>query len=468
MKSFEIKPTDENIRDTFLSNTIGRTADVCSFVKLLSSFDGTVTIGIDGKWGTGKTFFVKQTKMVLDSLNSNIPIYDSAEAGKVRDCFTKESKLNLQDVQPIVTAYYDAWQHDDEDDPVLSLMYEIMKDNYNNFDINNKKNWSDILASIAEVLSNRNIGDLIKNLKGKDYFEAQRDNEELDCIIDNFFKSFLPERGNRLVVFVDELDRCAPTYAVKLLERIKHYFSSDYITFVFSVNFGELQNTVKSFYGVQFDACRYMDRFFDIRMELPPIDMNKYVENLGLYGHRNLRETVCAEIIRQMNLGMREASRFLHMSKIAAYKYTDGNAYERQRFWSHDDGTSNLIGFCVIVPIALGLKITDSNAYDDFITGKDYLWLIKILTSETLGDWVTSSLLSDNEAYKKIEGKTLVTEEQKIKSLYDAIFVKTYENGKEYQTTIGKAVFEKGFKNSILKAIGFVSPYTDYSEVKEE
>ena len=37
-----------------------------------------------------------------------------------------------ESISPIVTAYYDAWQHDDEEDPILSLLYEIMKENYNN------------------------------------------------------------------------------------------------------------------------------------------------------------------------------------------------------------------------------------------------------------------------------------------------------------------------------------------------
>ncbi len=334
MRSFELKPTFENLKETFLNDSIGRSGDVCAFAKLLLSMEGSVSLGIDGKWGTGKTFYVTQTKMVLDSLNPNVPLYSKDGMDKIRDYFSKISKQDLQNVPPVVTVYYDAWQHDDEEDPVLSLLYEIMRDNYDNADFNNKRDWSTILASVAEALSGRNIGDLVKNLKGKDYFEAQKDKEELDMLIDSFFKSLLPERGNRLIVFIDELDRCKPTYAVKLLERIKHYFALDSITFVFSVNFGELENTVRNFYGERFDACRYMDRFFDIRLELTPIDMSKYVSSLGLYGHKNMRETVCAEVIRQMNLGMRETSRFLQMSKIAAYKYTD-EAHMRNKGFGH-------------------------------------------------------------------------------------------------------------------------------------
>lgn len=463
MKSFELKPTFDNLKTTFLDDSIGRTADVCEFANMLTGIEGALSLGIDGKWGTGKTFFVTQTRMVLDSLNPNVHSYSLEGMDKIRDCFKKNSKQDLRSIPPMVTVYYDAWQHDDEEDPILSLLYEIMKENHDNKDIHNKKDWSMILASVAEVLSGRNISELVKNAKGKDIFEEQKYKEELELIIDNFFKSFLPEQGNRLIVFIDELDRCKPLYAVKLLERIKHYFALDYITFVFSVNFRELENTVRNYYGEHFDACRYMDRFFDIRLELSPIDMDKYVSNLGLYGNKNMRETVCTEVIRQMQLSMRETSRFLQMSKIAAYKYTDGNTYEKQRFWSRDDGASSLIGFCVIVPIAMGLKMTNSLEYDEFISGKSVKWLDKILASESLSGWVTGLLLDNDESYVKIEGKTIVSESDKIKEVYEAIFVKTYEHGNEYETRVGKAIFEKGFKGDILKAMGFISKYTDYS-----
>lgn len=213
-----------------------------------------------------------------------------------------------------------------------------------------------------------------------------------------------------------------------MLERIKHYFAVDNITFVFSVNFRELENTVRSFYGEHFDACRYMDRFFDIRIDLTPIDMSKYISTLGIYGSKNMRETVCTEVIRQMNLGMRETSRFLQISKMAAYKYTEGSSYEKQRFGLHDDGSSFLIGFCVIVPIAIGLKMTNSVDYDEFISGKSGKWLERILTSEALKYWVTNPLLKENESYTKTEGKTLVAESDKIREVYEAMFMVRHES----------------------------------------
>ena len=75
------------------------------------------------------------------------------------------------------------------------------------------------------------------------------------------------ERGNKLVIFIDELDRCNPAYAVKLLEQIKHYMEDDRIIFVFSVNINQLQHTIKHYYGNNFNATKYLDRFFLINFK---------------------------------------------------------------------------------------------------------------------------------------------------------------------------------------------------------
>lgn len=66
MKSFELKATRENIVNTFANNTLGRNADIGHFINLLNAMEGPCSIALDGAWGSGKTFFVKQVKLVLD------------------------------------------------------------------------------------------------------------------------------------------------------------------------------------------------------------------------------------------------------------------------------------------------------------------------------------------------------------------------------------------------------------------
>ncbi len=457
MKKINLEPNNTNLINAFTSDSIGRSEDICSFVNLLRNIEGSFSLGIDGRWGTGKTFFVKQTKLVLDAFNPNVQMEDIAISDRIKKkYFELNNKEN--EFEPIVTAYYDAWQHDDEEEPVLSLLYEIMKDNYNNISIDRIKSWGDILASVADAVSGRSISNIIKEFKGKYIFENQKQNEEIYQLIEKFFKSFLVERGNKLVIFIDELDRCSPIYAVKLFERIKHFFMCENVIFVFSINFRELQNTIKNFYGGDFDACRYLDRFFDTRMELPPIEIERYISSIGYNRGRNLRTNVCNEVIKQMNLGMREISSYLQFSKICAYKYTDTN----NRYITRDDGSANLFCFSIIVPIALGLKMVSSEDYDDFINGRNSVWLERIILSDTFDNYIVRCLLNKDEEYQKIDGKNQVGIKQKIQDVYDAIFVKDYSELRDYETEIGRAIFDREHRKRILKAIALVSPYTDY------
>lgn len=102
---------------------------------------------------------------------------------------------------------------------------------------------------------------LLNLAKATDPLAKIREQRNIHEQISEFFSSLLKERGNRLVILIDELDRCKPSYAACLLERIKHFFNNDSVTFVFSVNLSELQHTIKQHYGRDFDAYRYLGRF---------------------------------------------------------------------------------------------------------------------------------------------------------------------------------------------------------------
>ena len=86
------------------------------------------------------------------------------------------------------------------------------------------------------------------------------------------------EKRRPLVVFIDELDRCRPTYAIELLEVAKHLFAVDGVVFVLGVNRSELAKSVKAVYGDAFDAEGYLHRFFDVDIRLPNPDRKKFID----------------------------------------------------------------------------------------------------------------------------------------------------------------------------------------------
>src|SRR5699024_3764764 len=113
-----------------------------------------------------------------------------------------------------------------------------------------EKESTDVIDKIASVLdiinvfSNGSIKELVSTFKGKDAMPEITTMENLKDTLNTLLDKLLAEHGDKLIIFVDELDRCNPLYAIKLLERIKHFFDHENIIFVFSVNIQELTNTI--------------------------------------------------------------------------------------------------------------------------------------------------------------------------------------------------------------------------------
>lgn len=66
-----------------------------------------------------------------------------------------------------------------------------------------------------------------------------------------------------IIIIVDELDRCRPTYAIKLLEEIKHLFDVPGLVFVFGLFEQQLARSISGAYGPNFDGSTYLRRFIN-------------------------------------------------------------------------------------------------------------------------------------------------------------------------------------------------------------
>lgn len=89
-----------------------------------------------------------------------------------------------------------------------------------------------------------------------------------------------------LVIIIDELDRCKPTYAVEIIEKIKHLFSVKNVVFVLVMHKKQLEEAVKSVYGVNIDACTYLQKFINIETILPKIISGIYVNDIKTYSQK--------------------------------------------------------------------------------------------------------------------------------------------------------------------------------------
>ncbi|TOM29984.1 hypothetical protein CGH78_24710, partial [Vibrio parahaemolyticus] len=92
--------------------------------------------------------------------------------------------------------------------------------------------------------------------------------------------------GKPLVVIIDELDRCRPTYAVELIEKVKHLFSVKNVVFLLVMHRQQLEVAVKSVYGPDIDAHTYLQKFINLETTLPRISQNIYSREIDNYCDR--------------------------------------------------------------------------------------------------------------------------------------------------------------------------------------
>lgn len=458
MKSYELKPTTENLFQTFVGDRIDRDRDIWSFCRILNNVEDSCSIAIDGAWGSGKTFFVKQVKMVLEAHNpfSICTEMNPTQIENIQNTWKVLCGQNTIELQPQVCVYYDAWENDNDSDPVLSLVYSILRTADTNHKFSENSTALTKAAAILDCFSGKNFSAAVESFMKNTILDELRSKKDVESNIKEFLDELLPERGNRLVVFVDELDRCKPTFAVQLLERIKHYFDNDRITFVFSINANELEHTIKKHYGNGFDSGRYLDRFFDLRMSLPAPNMDKFFHSIG-FDISSYWYDICSRAFIEANdLSMREIARYIHSINIAASKYL------RDRSFYDDSGVQKAM--MTVLPVLIGLKVINANQYEMFISGQNVKPLIDV--AQRVPEGCFGFLLSSKEYYSGTQptenSKVVEVQlEERVTQYYNLLFCSNAKDAKYGYIQSGSIHFESHVPDTLLRAASFLSAYTD-------
>ncbi len=161
--------------------------------------------------------------------------------------------------------------------------------------------------------------------------DNSRDNDDsiktrIDKLQSTLHKCIRNKSQNKVVVIVDELDRCKPTFAIQLPEVVKHLFNVKGLVFIFSLNIGKLQHCVKTVYGQGFDAIDYLGRFFDYVSILPKGNDKKLMEKYAKeYELPDSAEYYA--LCKQFSLTPREmkglCSSFYYLNKYSLEGYPD-------------------------------------------------------------------------------------------------------------------------------------------------
>lgn len=414
---YEMELSQENIEKTLIDDVLGRNDSIFNFLKLIYSIKDKCTVSIDGDWGTGKTFFVKQIELVMNLLNSEKEIDLKPKLKSLID--KKKNKLKNLGINTYGNTraiYYNACEYDYFTDPIITIIADIIKNNSEIY-FENPEQKKSIGEKLDKFISTFKFGVNFQNGVGLEIQKECKDEDKdiLDSIIiskqiEENFKSLLEEllieKSNRLVIFIDELDRSNPIFTVKLFEKIKYFFNDDRFIFVFSTNLNQLQYTIEKYYGDKFNGSYYLQKFFDYQLELPEIDLNKYIDysiNLISVNSDKYMDTAILEILKYKKFYLRDCNKFFQLLKLK---------YEELKCLGANLSYFLFIG--ILFPVLLAVKIKDINEYRKIKSGKGKEEFCNIVSNcETITFAIKS--LTNNSPVNRNE----------IEELYEFMFIHT-------------------------------------------
>ncbi len=273
------KEEDFTLYETgFEGDLLERKASGQALSNLVEQIDDPMVIALDGGWGTGKSWFLKRW----------VGQHRTDHKGKAR------------------TVYFDAFAHDYLDSPLVALTAVLTKEltkegtpAAGKID-KLKKTAFKALPGLTKLGANLATGFAVKALDDTGDVLAEAIGGAVEGSSDAFWQSVADQQTameefatalkaltltdgedspRKLVIVVDELDRCRPDYALSLLEVIKHFFTVDHVHFVLGVNLRELENMVKVRYGTREGAELYLQKFVTLTMDLPEMDVRVSLKN---------------------------------------------------------------------------------------------------------------------------------------------------------------------------------------------
>lgn len=275
-----------DIDNPFKDDQLQREEEIRNLTALFDIVDNQMVLAINSQWGTGKTTFLKMWNQYLKN-------------------------------DGYKTIFFNAWENDYVEEPFIAFVDEI-RESIN--DENKIRGFMEKAKDVGLALVKQSPKMLSKAIKSKTGFDSEEiisDDEVTQIIsdkinnynkhkksIDKFkkelekiaFKEF-EENKKPMIIFVDELDRCRPDYAINLLERIKHFFNVQNIIFVLGIDKEALSNSIKVIYGEQIDVNGYLAKFIDLEYRIKCSSIQEYIEYLlGKYGFEEMYKRRRVEI----------------------------------------------------------------------------------------------------------------------------------------------------------------------------
>ena len=234
--------------------------------------------GIDGAWGSGKTF-------VLEKFEEKL----------------KEFQLEETAGDKYYVFHYDCWKYDYYEEPAIAIIAAMLDEIDRELSLFSKdvENAGKVAVETVRTTLKKIASELCKNKIGIDLVEVaseildKTDKEKVKDFDSLYgFKKALEEtrkgmqeiaKDKTVVIVVDELDRCLPTYSIKVLERLHHIFNGlDNVIVIVSMDKSQLEHSIKAIYG-DIDVDVYLRKFISFKVSLDNGVASQYAEKYSEY-----------------------------------------------------------------------------------------------------------------------------------------------------------------------------------------
>lgn len=264
----------------FESDSLNIKPHADALTNFIERCDTPITIGIQGEWGSGKTSLLN---LIENNLDGNNPEHE-ANKGK------------------FLQIWVNAWEHSllsKPEETLLKIVNQIINDMVAELDKGDsakeqiKSKFSVLAKGALRVATSAVAGDeatkVVDELIGDNSNVISELKDQLDSLAKTINENNKGKtaRYEKIVIYVDDLDRIDPPDAVAILELLKNIFNVKHCIFVLAIDYQVVIKGLKDKFGERTDENEWEFRaFFDKIIQLPfmmPVsqyDIGNYVEEL--------------------------------------------------------------------------------------------------------------------------------------------------------------------------------------------
>ena len=294
-------------------------------------------IAIDAPWGEGKTWFGRNWEKSLQEGGYKVAFIDAFEQDYIEDPFL----LVAAELTGLLQEEVDSSELIEQAVGVMKALVPVTTKALINFAGRAVTGSADVTDQVEGAINNvvSASGDLSEQWI-RNRLEGYTQEKETLQHFKESVGNLAANEEKPIIIIIDELDRCKPTFSVALIERLKHFFDVPNLVFVLLMNKTQLERSVAGVYGREIDSQSYLGKFINLVFRLPKKveldshmndDIKKYCEHVfrqykfGQDDHHRAFVDTFSMMATLQNLSLRDIEKgiswyaFSHPNQAATY-----------------------------------------------------------------------------------------------------------------------------------------------------